>query len=523
MIVKTRPQISEVFPDWLTGDGIFSALYTQFQLPWEDVIPAADLDLEYFGNHSGDKFVSPLVSKLLDSDGELSAANKIKLAKAIYSMNSINWTKLWEAVNEEYDPLQNYIGDETERTLSQGAGRVVTDHTGTDSNLRHVSGSTLKIGGISVTNSGTDELKKTGTEGIVTTRGKTLTIEGQEKEALSGIETLAKGGFDNTISSGDKSIEYKGKETSVLSGSEELSKSGSITVKHDGKDYEGAENNNAPTITTKTDNTNDDNNREIIKQLGIEEDKTTGNGDSTVNKYAGFNSIGTNMPNVSGSDSSYNHQKSFGSGDNVRKEQRDIRKNIKEEHTGRTEKEYGGKEITSYGKNDQASDDYSEVTTFNDKTEAKSFGTGEDARKDVENHSDGSTVTYNTTETKTFSGRTNTKSYTGRQDKETNSGGDTTTYNTKDEQKYGKVEITNYNNLQDSNSEQSIDTHTLNLNDTENSSNSSEVQRTFHREGNLGVMTSQQMLTQEFDMRLKYRFFDVVFADVDKTLALQIY
>lgn len=502
MIVKTRPQISEVFPDWLTGDGIFSTLYTQFELPWEDVIPAADLDLEYFGNHSGDKFVSPLVSKLLDSDGELSAANKIKLAKAIYSMNSINWTKLWEAVNEEYDPLQNYIGDETERTLSQGAGRVVTDHTGTDSNLRHVSGSTLKIGGISVTNSGTDELKKTGTEGITTTRSKTLAMAGQEIDTLSGSDRLNKTGTDTTVLDHDKSLEYQGSEIDTLSGSDTLGKSGSYETAHSGTDTEGAKADDHPSITTSTQG-EDGSNRETVTQLGAEKDESNPE-DNTNNYVYGFNS--SSKVSTSGTDSSYKHKKSF----EDRSEQRDVTKNVKEEHSGKTEKTYASSETTSF-------DNYEEETGYG-KVDTKSFN----LRKDVEATDDTETVTHATQDSTTY-GKVDTKSFNGRQDTETNSGGDTTTYNTKDEQKYGKVETTNYNNLQDTNSEQSSDTRTLNLNDTENSSNSSEVQRTFHREGNLGVMTSQQMLTQEFDMRLKYRFFDVVFADVDKTLALQIY
>ena len=41
--------------------------------------------------------------------------------------------------------------------------------------------------------------------------------------------------------------------------------------------------------------------------------------------------------------------------------------------------------------------------------------------------------------------------------------------------------------------------------------------------GNIGVTTTQEMLTAEFDMREKYNFFDIIFRNVDSILSCGYY
>ena len=48
------------------------------------------------------------------------------------------------------------------------------------------------------------------------------------------------------------------------------------------------------------------------------------------------------------------------------------------------------------------------------------------------------------------------------------------------------------------------------------------IDRTLTRHGNIGVTTSQQMLESELQLRA-YRFFEEVFKDIDRILALQVY
>ena len=105
-------RLSDVFPDWIIGSGIFSELH-KLDVPWKNKFNSEPLDLAYFGNNSGDKIISPLVEKLLVND-VLPEENLNKLASAIYTLNIDNWSRLWLALQEEYDPLQNYNGNETQ-------------------------------------------------------------------------------------------------------------------------------------------------------------------------------------------------------------------------------------------------------------------------------------------------------------------------------------------------------------------------------------------------------------------------
>ena len=90
-------KLTEAFPNWLIGDGIFSEL-SKLSVPWST--NSIDLDIEYFGNHSGDKIISPLVSKLL-VDVKLNSDSITRLASIIFSLNGDNWSRLYSALQEE--------------------------------------------------------------------------------------------------------------------------------------------------------------------------------------------------------------------------------------------------------------------------------------------------------------------------------------------------------------------------------------------------------------------------------------
>lgn len=74
-------------------------------------------------------------------------------------------------------------------------------------------------------------------------------------------------------------------------------------------------------------------------------------------------------------------------------------------------------------------------------------------------------------------------------------------------------------------------TQTSSSTDTDNTSSSTEgttneeetVKHTLTRKGNIGVTTSQQMLESEIVLRNKYKFWDIVFSDLDGILTLPIY
>lgn len=115
--MRTKKLI-DTTPDWTTK-GIFYHL-NLLAVPWQEKGISNDLDFDYYGNNSGDKPISPLVEKLLDDNGELSTTSLTKLASIIFNKFGLQWSKLWDTLELEYNPIENYS--------------MVETHEGTDTN-----------------------------------------------------------------------------------------------------------------------------------------------------------------------------------------------------------------------------------------------------------------------------------------------------------------------------------------------------------------------------------------------------
>lgn len=93
-------------------NGIFTAL-NSFSVPWKNVVDPELIDLQYYGNVSGEKIISPLVYKQLNNEGKLTDAKQSLIASMIFSMFGTNWAKEWETLSMQYDPIANYDMTET--------------------------------------------------------------------------------------------------------------------------------------------------------------------------------------------------------------------------------------------------------------------------------------------------------------------------------------------------------------------------------------------------------------------------
>lgn len=72
----------------------------------------ADIDLEYFLGTSGDKFISPLLEKLMeDLNGDIYDVSK-QIEKIIFRRFGDKWKRLHDALVQEYNPLENYSMEE---------------------------------------------------------------------------------------------------------------------------------------------------------------------------------------------------------------------------------------------------------------------------------------------------------------------------------------------------------------------------------------------------------------------------
>ena len=91
-----------------SGIGIIQTIQTNYptKFNWLSQDNATTLDMDYYLNHSGEKYVSPIVEKLYNNN----PTNYLdKLASLIVLKYSDKWNKLHKAFFEdEYNPIENY-------------------------------------------------------------------------------------------------------------------------------------------------------------------------------------------------------------------------------------------------------------------------------------------------------------------------------------------------------------------------------------------------------------------------------
>lgn len=121
--------LNQVIPNWM-NNGIFTAL-NQLDVPWKNEISADLLDLEYHGNVSGEKLISPLVQKLLEND-VLSQSRIITLANILLAQNRNQWNKLYNIYRLDYNPIENYSMVESEDGTDTRTDDFENNNTSTD-------------------------------------------------------------------------------------------------------------------------------------------------------------------------------------------------------------------------------------------------------------------------------------------------------------------------------------------------------------------------------------------------------
>ena len=181
--------LEAVFNDYLEGHGIFHYLAQVETMPWDGYVDSLTLDMEYIGNHSGAKIVSPLVMKLLTSDG-LSEENRLALARLIWAKYQFSWAGKWDTMFFVYNPIHNY--DRSEEIIDETEYGKTTDNTGNSSN----------------TLSGSDSLEFKGIETDKIKGKETNTKTGNVENAMAGKESNTRNGSEKTTISGTETDEH---------------------------------------------------------------------------------------------------------------------------------------------------------------------------------------------------------------------------------------------------------------------------------------------------------------------------
>lgn len=145
-----RKTIDDFYPQLLGGTGIFTALDDFDDVPWKDAASAGELNMIYYV-HSANKFLSPVAEKMIN-DYTFDVYNSMA-ANMIHTLYISKWLHLWDTMNIEYAPLENY--SMTETTHDTGTDSHNGTDTGTVENVGNGSeGGTVTESGTSGTDSG---------------------------------------------------------------------------------------------------------------------------------------------------------------------------------------------------------------------------------------------------------------------------------------------------------------------------------------------------------------------------------
>lgn len=251
-------KLIEIIPQWRTN-GIFNTL-TEYNVPWDESL-STDLDIEYFGNISGDKYISPLVNKILGTDSTLTNGNIEVLASVAYSLYGDNWSKQWATTQLTYNPINNY--DMSERMVNDTHVMQYGKTETRTNNLSHGKTGT-ETESPNVTETRTDNLshEKTGTETETpnTTQTTTPNLTNTETDTINGFNSnvgvesngrnLTATGTNTTTNTGNVETEYDVIDTDT--GTQTLARTGQTQTRFDLMDTDTGTQTNASTGTDST-------------------------------------------------------------------------------------------------------------------------------------------------------------------------------------------------------------------------------------------------------------------------------
>lgn len=157
---ETEPILRDLFPNVgepLISTSLFHAIDIKWRngsldvrVPWEGYVDSNTLDIDYFMNHSGGKFCSPLVKSLLakggsyvTEDGELTDVAVAVLAGVIVGKFKKNWERLWDTFDVEYNPIHNYNMTDR-RELARGESETKVGHGTSVDTTEHGRGNETK-------------------------------------------------------------------------------------------------------------------------------------------------------------------------------------------------------------------------------------------------------------------------------------------------------------------------------------------------------------------------------------------
>lgn len=207
---------------------ITSAVFADLQtldVPWKSKDIATQLDIAYMGNQSGNKYISPLLQQFVGTDGTISQADRATVASVIFALYNEQWTKLYNTLSLQYDPIENYHMVET-MTNDETVTEYGRKDTRTDNLTHRIAGSEILTHDTTETLS--DDVKKE-YEG-----GEMRTPRTDTKNEVYAYNSTEPSPTSKSINGGTESTQYLNRNDTEA-GTHTTTKSGSETNTYQGR------------------------------------------------------------------------------------------------------------------------------------------------------------------------------------------------------------------------------------------------------------------------------------------------
>lgn len=148
---------------FFTNYGIFKTIYSLNAFTWLGEDESEMIDLEYYFNHSNEKWISPLFEKLY---GMNPSTTLTALANIIINKFGDKWNRLYDAfITTTYDPIENYsMTEESNANTDMNVNSKIygfNSETGVNASDTNTNGSKL---------TNTAELTRSGNIGVTTSQ-----------------------------------------------------------------------------------------------------------------------------------------------------------------------------------------------------------------------------------------------------------------------------------------------------------------------------------------------------------------
>lgn len=210
-------KINDVFTN-PTLNGIFNALQ-QKDVPWRSKYISMVLDTQYYYNHAGNKYISPLLINMLNGETELLTSQITAISNIIFNMYNVKWLKYYQIYNSEISLTDSKTETETLTnditTLQHGKTETRTDNL-TDT-LAHNTTDTITYNTLDTLTPNTTE---TSENQIAAYNTSTYSNSGKTINTTTGTETNAKTGTETTVKTGSDTDTKTGTQTNASSGTD---------------------------------------------------------------------------------------------------------------------------------------------------------------------------------------------------------------------------------------------------------------------------------------------------------------